>query len=159
MTENGFYLIEDENLMCTCGHTMDKHHIAYALKGDSIFPSECLAHGANEYGGMMLNNFGEYIVHCLKFTPEEITIEIEEKGKKEKMDEETLEQLKKEYEASLINVREIERIVKENKELLKTLDIQLQQANAKLAVAQKTITQKRREYEDALYTFWELYNE
>ena len=75
------------------------------------------------------------------------------------MDEETLEQLKKEYEASLINVREIERIVKENKELLKTLDIQLKQANAKLSVAQETITQKRREYEDALYTFWELYNE
>jgi hypothetical protein len=69
------YTVKDEDLMCTCGHTMRRHHLMFSMKvgTNSIFPSECLAYGSNEDGGTMPNpdpnSEEQRIDHCYKFTP------------------------------------------------------------------------------------------
>lgn len=69
------------------------------------------------------------------------------------MDAGTLEEIQQEYELSIINVKETERIVNEKRELLSQLDTQYQQAKAMLTVARETIAKNRKKYEDALYEY------
>jgi hypothetical protein len=62
------YTSKDENLLCTCGHTLIDHHISY-LMGGSVWVEECEFYGFNESSGMKQDENGQWIVHCMKFTP------------------------------------------------------------------------------------------
>jgi hypothetical protein len=75
------------------------------------------------------------------------------------MDEETLELIKQKYELSVINAKEAERIRTEKARQLELADFELRDAKAALSRAIDSVNLNRREYETALYKFWEINNE
>ena len=51
--------------MCTCGHTLQDHHVSF-LRGGHMWADECEAYGSNETGGAEFVD-GKWVDHCQHF--------------------------------------------------------------------------------------------
>lgn len=53
--------------MCTCGHTLEEHHISWFGNGaGGMWADECEAYGSNETGGCQMVD-GVLVTHCQHF--------------------------------------------------------------------------------------------
>jgi len=67
---------EDYEALCICGHTLEDHHLSYFMNASGeVWAEECEFYGFNEFGGMIPDENGKWIVHCNRFTPVKETVE------------------------------------------------------------------------------------
>jgi hypothetical protein len=75
------------------------------------------------------------------------------------MDEETLEAIKQKYELSVITAKEAEKTRYEKQKLLESATFDFDKSKRDHSHAVDDINKNRKEYENALYEFWEINNE
>ncbi len=74
------------------------------------------------------------------------------------MEEEELEQLRHEYESSVVNHKEAVRIYSEKKAIAEQAAIDRDKAQKNVGITRDDTITKRKIYEDALYVFYEETN-